>query len=374
MEINIDDELRNIIPPLAEDEFKQLERNIVNEGWRPNERILVWNDFIIDGHNRYNICQKNNIDFKTLNMEFNNKDEVKLWMIDNQKGRRNLTDGWKFELAQHKKKLLEAKHEQDRVAARVSIVDTPEPVSGKTQRALAEELGWSAGKVAQADIVWRKEDLKEKVKSGEKTIHEAYSDIKKEQRMEKIAKQREELQKEVLEKPTGLYDVIVIDPPWRYDGDKYKGQENDLPAYSAEGFRGSAPYITMSLEEIKNIKLPIKEDCVLWLWTTNLFLPDCYPLLKEWGFELKSMITWDKEHFGTGRWLRSQTEHCILAIKGKPYFNNKNWSTLIREKRTTHSTKPEIFYKMIDEICAGRKLDYFARKKREGWDVYGDEL
>lgn len=54
-------------------------------------------------------------------------------------------------------------------------------------------------------------------------------------------------------------------------------------------------------------------------------------------------------------------------------------TTLISEKRTTHSTKPEIFYKMVEEICASkskkfRKLYYFARKKREGWDVYGDEI
>lgn len=71
---------------------------------------------------------------------------------------------------------------------------------------------------------------------------------------------------------------------------------------------------------------------------------------------------------------RNKTEHCLLGIKGKPYFNNTKWTTLISEKRTTHSTKPETFYKMVDEICAGRKLDYFARKKRDGWDVYGDEV
>ncbi|PLW80741.1 hypothetical protein C0585_00900, partial [Candidatus Woesearchaeota archaeon] len=201
----------------------------------------------------------------------------------------------------------------------------------------------------------------EQIKKGEITLQ----DVKREERLEKIKQQREELQKEVLEQPKGLYDVIVIDPPWNYGTD-----EN----YNPEGFRGTTPYMTMTLDEIKNIKLPIKDDCVLWLWTTNLFLPDCYPLLKEWGFELKSMVTWDKQHIGTGRWLRSQTEHCILAIKGKPFFNNTKWSTLISEKRTEHSAKPEIFYKMVDEICAGRKLDYFARKKREGWDVYGDEV
>lgn len=174
-----------------------------------------------------------------------------------------------------------------------------------------------------------------------------------------------DIDKEILEKPTGKYKVIVIDPPWNYQDDS---------VYDADGFRGTCLYPTMSIEQIKEIKLPVEDDCVLWLWTTNKHIFDCRDILNEWGFEIKSIVTWDKEHIAIGRWLRSQTEHCILAIKGKPYFNNTKWSTLIREKRTTHSTKPEIFYKMVDEICAGRKLDYFARKKREGWDVYGDEV
>jgi N6-adenosine-specific RNA methylase IME4 len=191
------------------------------------------------------------------------------------------------------------------------------------------------------------------------------SEIKKVERTEKINKQKEKLEKNVLEKPDGLFDIIVIDPPWPYGSEE---------SYDSDGFRGTTPYPEMSLEEIKQIKLPTKEDCVLWLWTTNTFLHDSFHLLNDWGFELKSMLTWDKVHFGTGRWLRSQTEHCLLAIKGKPYFQNTKWSTLISEKRTTHSTKPEIFYQLVNETCAGRKLDYFARKKREGWICYGDEL
>jgi len=55
MELKIDEEFKNLIPPLADDEFKQLEKNIISEGWRENERILVWNGNIVDGHNRYNV-------------------------------------------------------------------------------------------------------------------------------------------------------------------------------------------------------------------------------------------------------------------------------------------------------------------------------
>jgi len=364
--MKINNELKNLIPPLTPEEYSNLETSIKTEGCR--DSIILWGDTIVDGHNRYSVCSEHNIPFKTIIKEFENINEVKLWMIDNQKGRRNLTDGWKFELEQRKKEILitQGKINQGIRTDLLSDVDK-KLVSHNTQKELSKDLGWSTGKVATADVVWKRatEDVKEEIKKGEKTFNEVYSDIKKEDRLEKIKLQREELQKESFEKPTGDYDVIVIDPPWNYQDDS---------VYDAKGFRGTTPYPTMSLEEIKNIKLPIKDDCVLWLWTTNSFILKMPELLEEWGFELKSILTWDKQHFGTGRWLRSQTEHCILAVKGKPFFNNTKWSTLIREKRTTHSTKPEIFYKMVDEICAGRKLDYFARKKREGWDAYGDEV
>ena len=365
--MKINNELRDLIPPLTPEEFSNLEKSIKEDGCR--DSIILWGDTIIDGHNRFDICSKNNISFNTIKKEFEDIEAVKLWMIDNQKGRRNLTDGWKFELAQKKKEILLLKGKENISSNKggtttLSIVDKE---AHNTRNELSKELGWATGKVAVADVVWKKAspEVKEEIKKGNKTFNEVYTDLKREDRLEKIKLQREELQKEVLEQPVGNYDVIVIDPPWNY-------QEDSI--YDADGFRGTCPYPTMGIEQIKNITLPAKDDCVLWLWTTNKHIFDCREILNEWGFEIKSILTWDKEHIAIGRWLRSQTEHCILAIKGKPFYNNTKWGTLIREKRTEHSAKPEIFYKMVDEICAGRKLDYFARKKREGWDVWGNEV
>ena len=85
-------------------------------------------------------------------------------------------------------------------------------------------------------------------------------------------------------------------------------------------------------------------------------------------------MTWGKDKIGIGKWLRAQTEHCILAVRGKPLFTGESSSTLLLAKRGGHSEKPEEFYKLVEKTCHGRKLDYFARKKREGWDVYGDEV
>jgi N6-adenosine-specific RNA methylase IME4 len=114
----------------------------------------------------------------------------------------------------------------------------------------------------------------------------------------------------------------------------------------------------MTHEQLKEIKLPSADDSFLFLWTTHRFIWDAKELLNHWGFEYKAIMVWDKEKMGIGRWLRMQCEFCLVGS----------------EKRTTHSTKPETFYKIIDENCIGRKLDYFARKKREGWDVFGDEV
>ncbi|ADB39655.1 ParB N-terminal domain-containing protein [Spirosoma linguale] len=100
-QISILAELESLIPPLLEDEYKQLEENIKNEGCR--EPLLVWQRSIedgpqeevqyllIDGHNRYGICKRNSIDFKISLREFTDIDAVKNFMIDNQLGRRNLT-------------------------------------------------------------------------------------------------------------------------------------------------------------------------------------------------------------------------------------------------------------------------------------------
>jgi hypothetical protein len=83
-------ELESLIPPLSNEEFKQLERNILEEGIR--EPLITWNGILIDGHNRYRIAQEHDINYKTLEKKFDNINRVKEWMINNQFGRRNLSN------------------------------------------------------------------------------------------------------------------------------------------------------------------------------------------------------------------------------------------------------------------------------------------
>lgn len=102
-------------------------------------------------------------------------------------------------------------------------------------------------------------------------------------------------------------------------------------------------------------------------------MPDAFPLLKGWGFELKNIVTWVKDHMGIGRWLRSQSEFCIMAVKGKPAVKLTNQTTVIHGERREHSRKPDEFYKLVETLCIGRRLDYFSREKRPGWEQFGDE-
>ncbi len=94
MELKINPKFRDALPPLTEEALSLLEEAILKEGCR--DCILTWNDYIVDGHNRYQICSKHNKPFSIQTIpyawELHNEDEVVQWIIDNQLGRRNLSD------------------------------------------------------------------------------------------------------------------------------------------------------------------------------------------------------------------------------------------------------------------------------------------
>ncbi len=177
----------------------------------------------------------------------------------------------------------------------------------------------------------------------------------------KLIKKKEKIK--TLKPVEGLFDVIVIDPPWEMEGE-----------YNPKGRRGIPPYPTLTIEKIKQLKIPANENCILWLWVTNRKMKYAFEILEAWGFQERNILTWVKDVFGLGDWLRNQTEHCILAIRGKPVFDGKSTSTILYGKRTKHSQKPEEFYALVEKTCMGNKLDYFGRKQRRGWSSFGDEI
>ena len=119
MSITIDKEFQSLIPPLSPEEFQQLEENCAKEGIR--DALIVWkqsdgNDILIDGHNRWNISVKHGgIPFQIKRMEFSDRDAVKLWIIRNQLGRRNISKWVRFDLAKQLEK-IEAKQAKSRMS------------------------------------------------------------------------------------------------------------------------------------------------------------------------------------------------------------------------------------------------------------------
>lgn len=169
---------------------------------------------------------------------------------------------------------------------------------------------------------------------------------------------------EVTQWPAGQYHVIALDPPWAYDN-----RPDDLT------HRAANPYPSMTVEEITALDIPALAlaDCVLWLWATNAFIEQAHQIARAWGFEKKTILTWVKDRMGTGDWLRGQTEHCLMCVKGRPMVTLTNQTTVIYGPMREHSRKPDSFYELIDGLCPGLKVELFAREQREGWEVYGSE-
>ena len=90
MILTIDPEFKQLIPPLSKEEYSGLETSVKLEGCR--DSLVVWNNTIVDGHNRYEICTKNNIPFKIHEISFPDRDAAIDWIYSNQLSRRNLTD------------------------------------------------------------------------------------------------------------------------------------------------------------------------------------------------------------------------------------------------------------------------------------------
>jgi N6-adenosine-specific RNA methylase IME4 len=173
----------------------------------------------------------------------------------------------------------------------------------------------------------------------------------------------------------------VIDPPWKYGvwgkgSDKmYAKGYTDQTSYAKP-----LPYPYMTLDEIK--ALPIEnladENCELYLWTTQKYLYEAIGIMKHWGFKHCTTITWCKKPKGTGQGgvYCPTTEFLLHGRIGKMPKVKRIDSTWFLTKRpnNSHSTKPEFFQDMIETVSEAPRLEMFARREREGWDVFGNEV
>jgi hypothetical protein len=124
MHITVNEELKAYIDPLTPDEHAALERSILAEGCR--DALVLWGDVLVDGHNRYGICQKHGLPFQTVqNTRFQSMEDVHLWMIDQHLGRRSVSDFQRGLLALRKREILAARRAQVIAATAESSTASP---------------------------------------------------------------------------------------------------------------------------------------------------------------------------------------------------------------------------------------------------------
>lgn len=226
MNIVIDNEFKNIIPPLTPDEFAGLKQSIMSEGCR--DPLVLWGDILIDGHNRYDICTRNNTPFQTVQREFADRNAAIEWIILNQFGRRNLPAHEHARLALRLKPIIaeRAKEQQkqsggDRKSAEYQesvMQKSAEPISPVTTREeLAKVAGVSHDTIAKVERIeeYAPAPVVQASRKGEISVNAAYQVTKLEpeqqqeiaHRIENIADEPEETQtpkaivQEVIKRP-----------------------------------------------------------------------------------------------------------------------------------------------------------------------------
>lgn len=185
-------------------------------------------------------------------------------------------------------------------------------------------------------------------------------------------------------RPPGGFVTVVADPPWPY-ADRLPGKK-----------RGAAEhYALMSVGDIcalgDLLRPKLAEEAHLYLWTTNAFMREAYDVVRAWGFERKTVLTWVKARrvalagtaiqteadpriqIGMGWHFRNCTEHVLFAVRGKLRTRERWRPGVFFAPREQHSAKPEVFYEMMEAMSPGPRLELFARAQRPGWSVWGRE-
>lgn len=164
------------------------------------------------------------------------------------------------------------------------------------------------------------------------------------------------------------YNVLLVDPPWEYKSDM------------ASGRKSLDHYPSMSNEELMSmdIKSMCENECVLYMWTTTPNLDAAIGIGKSWGFDYKQVaFVWDKVNPCCGNYTMPQVELVLVfrPRKGKlPKRSKTNVRQVITEKKREHSRKPEYVQDMLDLMYpTAKKIELFARRKRDGWDAWGNE-
>jgi DNA modification methylase len=384
--LEIKKEFKELIPPLTNEEFKQLEDNCLAEGIR--DKIITWNGFIIDGHNRYEIATRWNLEYETESKSFKDENAVKEWMINNQFGRRNLSNYQRSVLALQLEKVFSERAKEKETERKTTFHKSEksniEPIN--TVKEISKVANVSHDTIAKVKVIQATatEDVKAKLNAGTMSINEAYKINHFSQVASKIKETNKKTQSEVnvivskefnvnmydvylindkhklivadsfldidfIKKESGNIDCVLTDPPY---GISYKSP-------SGNGLTQRGDYkIIEGDNEVFNSDILLKYSDNIITWGANHY---ANKLENSAGW-----LVWDKRD-GIAINLNSDCELAWSNMINSARLFHHTWNGMIKasekgDKRIHPTQKPiKLFEWCLDIVKAGEiVIDIFA--------------
>lgn len=249
----------------------------------------------------------------------------------------------------------------------------------KPKKEVIKDLGFDLKQAERFETLAENKPIIEQVKAEARenediptrtAVLEKVKQVKREEKEQKREEKRQENQIKIsnakdIKELQGVYQTILIDPPWDWS------DEGDINQMG----RAKPDYATMTIDEL--MQLPVNrlsdDNCHLYLWVTNRSLPKAFKLIEQWGFRYITCLTWVKPSFGMGNYFRGSTEQLLFAVKGSQPLKRKDVGThFFADRGEHHSSKPETVYSLIESCSYAPYLEMFSRKNREGWTMWGE--
>lgn len=308
-------ELEVLIPPLTSEEFKQLERNILEEGIR--DPLVTWNGILVDGHNRYRIATEYDIDFETVEKEFADMNAVKEWMINNQFGRRNLNNYQRSVLALQLEDVFKAKAKENQIRKPDFVPQKSAEQKVETRQEIAKVANVSHDTISKVKKIeaTASPEIKAKVSTGQISINEAFKEIKKEEKEINFIEKKKEFNKEILhdEKYKAKYiigdsidilnknvfepiSLFLSDPPYGMDFKSGFDYDNKWDKIDNDKIEETLIVLDKVFEASKK---HLKDDAHIYIFGNPNEMEKIKPIFNKY-FKLKNILIWDREVIGMG--------------------------------------------------------------------------
>ncbi len=365
--IVIREDFKKLIPALTGEEYKQLEANILSEGIR--DPLVVWNGYLVDGHNRYAIANKYSLEYKTVSKEFKDGNEAKLWMILNQFGRRNLNGYQRSVLALQLENVFQekAKENQGKRTDIKQISAESNPI--ETRKELAKVANVSHDTIAKVKVIQSvaTPEVKAQLSTGVISINQAYQEIKKEEKEQLKTQKAIEIIEKVYESNCNIYhgdcleyiktiadksiDCLITDPPYGVDI-QFGAYDNQLSRKIAND-ENSEDALSLLDKMLIEVKCKLKDNAHLYIFCNWKIYPDFSKIISN-HFQIKNVIIWDKLFMGMGdlKGNYSSSYEMIIFAGGNREFLNRPKNIIqcrFNDERFHNTQKPIDLIKQLIE-------------------------